>query len=85
MLTIDQGILEKHAIGIEAARRYYILGERTGFSDDYYTNVLEADARKDGLELRDYVMQEVQGMRSMNADYIQSHLWQIFPCPRMVD
>ena len=71
MLTIDQGILEKHAIGIEAARRYYILGERTGFSDDYYTNVLEADARKDGLELRDYVMQEVQGMRSMNADYIK--------------
>lgn len=70
MITIDPKIIEKHAIGIEAARRYYVLGERTGFSDDYYTNVLEANARKDGLELRDYVMQEVQGCRSMNADYI---------------
>ena len=71
MIIINPRILEKHAIGLEAARKYYILGERTGFSDDYYTNVLEAEARKDGLELRDYVMQEVQGRRSMNADYIE--------------
>ena len=70
MINIDPTILEKHAIGIEAARKYYITGEPTGFSDDYYSNVLELNARKDGLELRDWVMQEVQGHRTMNADYI---------------
>lgn len=70
MIEIAPEILKKHEIGIEAARKYYILGERTGFSDDYYTNVLEAEARRDGLELRDWVMQEVQGKRTMNADYI---------------
>lgn len=71
MKTIPQEILERHKIGIEAARKYYILCEPTGFSDEYYTEVLEAEARKDGLELRDWVMQEIQGKRSQNANYIK--------------
>jgi hypothetical protein len=70
MIVVSPEILKKHEIGIEAARKYYVLNQATGFSDEYYTEVLEAEARKDGLELRDYVMQEVQGKRSMNADYI---------------
>ena len=62
MIKIDPEILEKHAIAIEAARKYYVLGERTGFSDGYYDH-LERKAREDGLELRDYVCQEIHGLR----------------------
>lgn len=69
MYIVPQEILEKHKTGLEAARAYWVLGQPTGLSDAYF-NELEAAAREDGLELRDYVTQEIQGTRTQNADYI---------------
>lgn len=69
MYSVPIEILKKHEIALEAARKYWVLNQPTGMSDAYF-NKLEAAAREDGLELRDYVCQEIQGTRSQNADYI---------------
>lgn len=66
---IPQEILEKHKFAIEAARNYWVLCLPTGLSDQDFDK-LEREARKDGLELRDYVYQEIQGTRYPNAPYI---------------
>lgn len=66
---IDPAILSKHALGITAARNYYVLNIPTGMSDHDY-DVLEKAALEDGLSLRDYVRKEIQGTRTENADYI---------------
>lgn len=69
MITISEDILRKHAVAIQAARNYWVLNLPTGMLDRDF-NILEQKAREDGLELRDYVRQEIQGTRAMNADYI---------------
>lgn len=69
MITFSQDILDKHSVGIQAAMNYYVLNQPTGLSDFEYDR-LENEARKDGLELRDYVTQFIQGHRFQNADYI---------------
>lgn len=66
---ISQEILNKHAVAIKAARNYWVLNLPTGMLDKDF-NKLEALAREDGLELRDYVYQEIQGTRVQNADYL---------------
>lgn len=68
-LDIPQEILEKHAFAIEVARKYWVLNELTGIPDADFDQ-LEILARQDGLELRDFVCQELQGTRSSNAAYI---------------
>ena len=69
MYTVQPEILEKHKVALEAARNYWVFCKPTGLSDEYF-NELEAAARADGLELRDYVCQEIQGTRTQNASYI---------------
>ena len=64
---ISEEILIKHSKGLEAARNYWVLNLPTGLSDREF-DVLEEQARLDGLELRDYVCSEIQGLRSENAD-----------------
>lgn len=68
-MQISKEILEKHAIGIEAARKYWVTNEPTNMLDRDF-NILEEAARADGLELRDYVLQEVAGTRYPNASYL---------------
>lgn len=68
-MQISKEILEKHALGIEAARKYWVTNEPTNMLDRDF-NVLEEAARADGLELRDYVLQEVAGTRYPNAPYL---------------
>ena len=67
--NIPEEILIKHARALEAARNYWVLNLPTGMPDHEF-DLLEIAARVDGLELRDYVCQEIQGTRSENADYI---------------
>lgn len=69
MIIINSDILEKHAVGIQAAMNYYVNNLPTGITDQEY-DILERAAEKDGLSLRDYVSQFIQGKRSHNADYI---------------
>lgn len=69
MIEVSPELLEKHKVGIEAAYNYYVNNMPTGLDDAYYDH-LEEEARKDGLELRDYVTQSIQGKRTKNADYI---------------
>lgn len=69
MIEISEELFKKHEVGIMAARNYYVLNQPTGLSDSYY-NSLEELARLDGIELRDFVCQEIQGKRSQNASYI---------------
>lgn len=69
MIIISDDLLKKHAIGIQAAMNYYVNSCPTGIDDSYYDQ-LERSARLDGIELRDYVTQFIQGKRSQNADYI---------------
>lgn len=66
---VSEEILTKHARALEAARNYWVLNIPTGMPDSEF-DYLESCARIDGLELRDYVCQEIQGTRSSNADYI---------------
>lgn len=68
-MQISKEILEKHALGIEAARKYWVTNEPTNMLDRDF-NILEEAARADGLELRDYVLQEVAGTRYPNAPYL---------------
>lgn len=67
--TLDPEILQKHSLGIQAARNYYVLNQPTGMLDSEY-DALEKAALEDGLSLRDYVRQEIQGTRTQNASYI---------------
>lgn len=67
--TVPEEILLKHSRALEAARNYWVLHLPTGMLDEEF-DLLEQKAREDGLELRDYVCQEIQGTRSENADYI---------------
>lgn len=67
--TVPEEILEKHKFGIELARNYWVLNLPTGISDEDFDKIEKA-AREDGLELRDYVYQEIQGTRYPNAPYI---------------
>lgn len=69
MIVIPDNLLTKHALGIQAAMNYYVYNLPTGMDDSYY-DYLEREARKDGIELRDYATQFLQGQRSKNADYI---------------
>ena len=69
MITISEELQRKHAVGIQAAMNYYVYSLPTGLDDEYY-DYLEKEARKDGIELRDYATQFIQGQRSMNASYI---------------
>ena len=69
MIQIPEYLMTKHAIGIQAAMNYYVYSQPTGLDDSYY-DYLENEARKDGIELRDYATQFIQGQRSMNASYI---------------
>lgn len=69
MIVIPDNLLTKHALGIQAAMNYYVYNKPTGMDDCYYDQ-LEKEARKDGIELRDYATQFLQGQRSKNADYI---------------
>ena len=69
MITISEELQRKHAVGIQAAMNYYVYSLPTGLDDEYY-DYLEREARKDGIELRDYATQFIQGQRSMNASYI---------------
>lgn len=69
MIQIPEYLMKKHAIGIQAAMNYYVYSQPTGIDDSYY-DYLEVEARKDGIELRDYATQFIQGRRSMNASYI---------------
>lgn len=69
MIVISDNLLTKHALGIQAAMNYYVYNLPTGMDDSYY-DFLEREARKDGIELRDYATQFLQGQRSKNADYI---------------
>ena len=69
MIVISDNLLTKHALGIQAAMNYYVYNLPTGMDDSYY-DYLEREARKDGIELRDYATQFLQGQRSKNADYI---------------
>lgn len=69
MITISEELKRKHAVGIQAAMNYYVYSLPTGLDDEYY-DYLEREARKDGIELRDYATQFIQGQRSMNASYI---------------
>ena len=68
-MNVSKEILEKHALGIEAARKYWVTNEPTNMLDRDF-NILEEAARADGLELRDYVLQEVAGTRYPNANYL---------------
>lgn len=70
MINVSENILLKHAAGIEAALRYYLHGLPTGISD-YDYDILEKAAMEDGLSLRDYATQFIQGRRAQNADYIE--------------
>lgn len=54
---------------ITAARNYYVLNIPTGMLDRDY-DLLEAQARSEGFEVRDFVYKEVQGTRVQNADYL---------------
>lgn len=69
MYNVDKNILKKHEVAVEAALRYYVQGLPTGLSDSDY-DALERAAMEDGLSLRDYAAQFIQGQRSQNADYI---------------
>lgn len=69
MINVSENILEKHKLGIEAALNYYVHGLPTGLSDSDYDS-LERAAMEDGLSLRDYACQFLQGQRAQNADYI---------------
>lgn len=69
MIIISEDLLKKHSVGIEAAMNYYVYNRPTGILDSYYDQ-LEREARKDGIELRDYVTQFIQGDRTLNASYI---------------
>lgn len=69
MIVISDNLLTKHALGIQAAMNYYVYNLPTGMDDSYY-DYLEKEARKDGIELRDYATQFLQGQRSKNAEYI---------------
>ena len=69
MIVIPDDLLKKHATGIQAAMNYYVYSQPTGIDDSYY-DYLEGEARKDGIELRDYATQFIQGKRSLNAGYI---------------
>ena len=69
MILVSDELLEKHKTGISAALNYYVYGLPTGLSDEYYDK-LERLAMEDGLSLRDYACQFIQGQRSQNADYI---------------
>ncbi len=69
MEKISKKILKKHELGIEAARKYWVTNEPTGMLDHEF-NKLEEAARADGLELRDYVCQELDGARVPNAPYL---------------
>jgi hypothetical protein len=69
MIEVQEEVLQKHLVALEAARRYWVLNQPTGLSDQEFDR-LEREARADGLELRDYVCQEIQGQRAKNADYI---------------
>lgn len=69
MIVIPEDILKKHQLGVQAAMNYYVYSQPTGLDDAYY-DFLESEARKDGLELRDYATQFLQGKRSQNAGYI---------------
>lgn len=69
MIVIPENLLSKHSIGIQAALNYYVYNQPTGIDDSYYDK-LEREARQDGIELRDYATQFIQGKRTMNADYI---------------
>lgn len=71
MYIVPEEILSKHQAAIEAARKYWVLSEPTGLTDLEFDQ-LESLARADGLELRDYVCQEIQGERSENAGYIKA-------------
>ena len=75
MIVIPDNLLTKHALGIQAAMNYYVYNKPTGMDDCYYDQ-LEKEARKDGIELRDYATQFLQGQRSKNADYILNDLRQ---------
>lgn len=70
MYSVQPEILEKHKEALEAARKYWVLNQPTGMLDHVF-NQLELAARQDGLELRDYVTQELQGTRAKNADYVE--------------
>ena len=69
MIVIPEDILKKHQLGVQASMNYYVYSQPTGLDDAYY-DFLESEARKDGLELRDYATQFLQGKRSQNAGYI---------------
>lgn len=69
MINVSEHILTKHAIGIEAALNYYVYNKSSGLSDEDY-DALERAAMEDGLSLRDYATQFLQGQRTQNADYI---------------
>ncbi len=70
MYSVAPEILEKHKVALEAARNYWVLNKSTGLLDRDF-NALEEAARADGLELRDYVCQEIQGTRAQNAGYVE--------------
>lgn len=67
--NIPKEIIEKHSIGVQAALKYYVENSPTGLSDQDY-DALEKAAWEDGLSLRDYATQFLQGQRSQNAGYI---------------
>ena len=69
MINVPEYILEKHKVGIGAAMNYYCYNSPTGISDQDY-DALEKAAWEDGLSLRDYACQFLQGQRSQNAGYI---------------
>ena len=54
---------------VTAARNYYVLNLPTGMLDREYDQ-LEAEARQEGFEVRDFVYKEIQGTRVQNADYL---------------
>ena len=66
----QEELLEKWSILVEACKKYYIDSLPTGLTDAEY-DAMEANAAKDGLFVRDYVLQTFsKGVRAKNA-YIE--------------
>lgn len=63
-------LLAKHKFAIECAINYYVKNQPTGISDSEYDK-LEAEAAKDGLDIREIALSKIQGNRVRNQ-YIES-------------
>lgn len=65
----EKFLLEKHALVIEATRRYLVTNEPTGLSDEMFDK-LEKAAKDDGFDVRGYVYAEIEGTKVPNAPYL---------------